>query len=503
MHQDGPLENKTRADPGQKGDTMDKQNKKAIDPELEGTTTDEAKEKLIAAATAAMIRNEEAQAAMIKAAQMLATNPANEQLFSSQKNLKELRAAYNKAVHASIASTVETFTTAMATLSEKLVAAMHDTAPALYFITDVYDLEPYLWPELQKLDPELEGISFNDYLDRYTVGEMLKMSLDPESDLAIALEAARKAKALAESFTAKRTENVEYPIDKPNSEIWKLFSEDPSGQLSYMIDMFPDKPQTAGMLYAIDFDALSNDVQISRRLEPYDKRVYIAASALFNSNKDTQDKAVITLSQIYSAMGNTGNCGKRDREKINNSLTKMTGARIYIDNAQEAKLLKGYPHFRYDASLLPMERITATVNGQTTEAAIKLLREPPMITFAKERRQITTIPVKLLQSPNSQTNGNLLIEDYLLERISKAKRAAKRADAKNKEKGPAEHKEKILLQTLYASAEITAKKQIQRAPETIKKYLNYYQEQGYITRYKMEPNGQRPSSITVYFTIEN
>ena len=38
MHQDGPLENKTRADPGQKGDTMDKQNKKAIDPELEGTT---------------------------------------------------------------------------------------------------------------------------------------------------------------------------------------------------------------------------------------------------------------------------------------------------------------------------------------------------------------------------------------------------------------------------------------------------------------------------------
>lgn len=473
-------------------------------PELEGELSEESKARLTAAVNAALLQGEKRRAELIEAAQTLATSPIMQDLFQSEKALNDLRQAYNNVMRSSIAAAAEDFSAAMAELSKKLVIAMQDTLPALAFITDVYDLEPYLWPELQRLDPELSETTFNMYLDRFTVSELMELSQDLDSDFSRALEAARKAKALAESFTAKRAENVEYPIDKPNSEIWNLFSEDPSGQLSYMIDMFPDKPQTAGMLYAIDFDALSNDVQISRRLEPYDKRVYIAASALFNTNKDTQDRAIITLSQIYSAMGYTGNPGDADREKINNSITKMANAHIYVDNVSESKILKGYPHFRYDASLLPMERVSnISVNGQTTEAAIKLLREPPMITFAKERRQVTTIPVKLLQSPNSKTNANLLIEDYLLERISKAKRAAKRADAKNKGKGPAEHTVKIMLQTLYQRAEITTKKQIQRAPDKIKKYLNYYQEQGYITRYKMEPNGQRPSSITVYFTIEN
>ena len=75
-----------------------------------------------------------------------------------------------------------------------------------------------------------------------------------------------------------------------------------------------------------------------------------------------------------------------------------------------------YNHFRYDAALLPLERMQAIVNGQTVDSAFHLFREPPLITFAKERKQVTTIERKVLQTPISKTNQNLLIEDYLLER---------------------------------------------------------------------------------------
>lgn len=391
---------------------------------------------------------------------------------------------------------VESYSNYLVITAEKLGKKFQELQP---IYDDIEEMESLIMAELIKANPDLAGQTIDEFLDRYTLRELMDLSRDPDSFLSIAMDAARRTKAATETVTSKRAESVEYPTDKPNSEIWNLFSEDPSGQLSYMIDMYPDQPKTAGMLYSIDFDALSNDAQISKRLEPFDKRVYIAVSALYNANKNRQGIAIINLTQIYYAMGYTGKPGDADREKINNSLTKMTGARIYIDNADESKLLKGYPHFKYDASLLPMERGTMVINGQLTEAAVKLRQEPPMISFAKDRRQVTTIPVTLLQSPNSKTNANLQIEDYLLERISRAKNAAKKAAAKNKKQEPAEQKEKILLQTLYDRAEITTAKQIQRAPAKIKKYLDYYRKQGYITRYAFEPNSQKPKSLTIYF----
>jgi hypothetical protein len=162
----------------------------------------------------------------------------------------------------------------------------------------------------------------------------------------------------------------------------------------------------------------------------------------------------------------------------------MTGAKILFDNKAEVDALDGYPHFKYDGPLLPFERITAIVGGQISEGAIKLFREPPLMSFAKQRHQVTTIDVKLLQSPISKTDANLLIDDYLIERISKAKKG----------KGSSC---KILFKTLYERTNITTKKQKQRAPEKIIKYLNYYQQQEFIKRYTMQPDG-----IIVYFEGE-
>lgn len=276
----------------------------------------------------------------------------------------------------------------------------------------------------------------------------------------------KNPKPQTESATIKRTDKIEYPLDKPNHYIWNLLETDTRGQITF--DMLPKKPDLkAYITYSINFKDLENGVKITKRLTPFDKRAYIAISALYNAGNE-----IITLSQIYYAMGNTGRPGQRDLTRINDAITKMRRAEITLDSSDEADEIKNYTKFVYDGDLLPMERVTAIINGKLTDGAIKLFREPPLMTFAKDRKQVTTIDIKLLQSPISKTDANLLIDDYLLERIHKEKRAKKGSCT-------------ILLETIYKYANITTSKQKQRAPEKIEKYLKYYKEAELFKNYKL------------------
>ena len=269
-----------------------------------------------------------------------------------------------------------------------------------------------------------------------------------------------------ETTTIKRADKIEYPLDKPNHFIWNLLETDTGGQIKF--NMLPKKPELkAYVTYSINFKDLESGVKITKRLTPFDKRVYIAMSALYNAGNE-----IITLSQIYYAMGNTGRPGQRDLTKINDAVTKMRRAEISLDSSDEANEIKNYTKFVYDGDLLPMERVTAIINGKITDGAIKLFREPPLMSFAKDRKQVTTIDIKLLQSPISKTDANLLIDDYLIERIYKEKRTKKNSCT-------------ILLDTLYNYAKITTPKQRERAPEKIEKYLKYYKEAGLIKSYKL------------------
>jgi len=359
------------------------------------------------------------------------------------------------------------------------------TSAMLGWIQEREELLPYLEEELKK--PQYGGKTLDDLLseaDPADTGEPADDSLFMQA--LAAARAARDADAAKEEIpraAITRAQSVEYPLDKPNSKIWNLLEKDTQGQVAFNMAKHGSR-QTFLAYYAIDFDALSNDgrITLTKRLLPFDKLVYIAVSALFNAGNN-----VITLSQIYYTMGYTGRPGLKDLTRINEAITKMTTARIFFDNEQEAEKYK-YPRFKYDGSLLPLERGTVIVNGKLADAAIKIYREPPLITFAKQRQQITTIDAKLLRAPISKTDANLQIQDYLLERISKAKNGKGRSC-------------RILFRTLYERTGIpdkpktnTEKQRKKRAPEKIKKYLTYYQEQEFITRFTTEPDG-----ITVFW----
>lgn len=293
-------------------------------------------------------------------------------------------------------------------------------------------------------------------------------------------EASNDLPLLAEELPriiANPTDLLTYPLDKPNSKIWNLLAAaDPNGQFTREIDTTNESDKKKGreaiIYYRINFDELETGLRITKTLTPYDKRVYIAVAALFNGGND-----VISATQIHKMMGNSGQPTANQIKKINDSLTKMGAARIYLDNEKEVNLYKKYTRFKYDAALLPFERISAYINNTLTESAIHLFREPPLITFARERKQIIDMPRQLLESPLNKTDPNLELDDYLMGRIGHMKSP--------KSKAP----RKMLFSTIYEQCNIKTKKQQQRAPEKIEKYLIHYKKCGWIAGYTMDKDG--------------
>lgn len=315
-----------------------------------------------------------------------------------------------------------------------------------------------------------------DISDQINTSELIRLFLsktEPKTDdepLEGQTSIFKEPQTAQKGLIIRRPGAIEYPIDKVNAVIWSLLEHNTNGQMTMPIDMAPDNKQKINAMYSVDFDALEDDgVTVMKKLTQQDKRVYIAAGSIFNAGNK-----ITTLTQIYYAMGYTGNPGKSDLEKIYKSVNKMAHTWITLENSQEAKVFN-YPKYTYKGSILPSEFVEETINGKLTDVAIRLFREPPVIEFAKGRKQVTTLDIKILQSPVSKTDANLQIEDYLIVRISRAKNG----------KSPT----RILYQTIYEKAGITTKKQRQRAPEKISKYLDHYKEAKWISGYTTDKRG--------------
>lgn len=293
-------------------------------------------------------------------------------------------------------------------------------------------------------------------------------------DIRDALESGEPPRA-----TIKKTDAVDYPLDKINANVWNLLEEDTGGQLTFSAEKRGSKHQL-DIIYSIDFDALENTgIAISKRLLPFDKRVYIVVAALWRAGNE-----IITLTQIHYAMGNKGSRPSDNQlQRIRSSVIKMLSARITLDNTSEAETYSRYGRFVYNGMLLPVEFVDYyNIQGSLTDSAIHIFREPPLISFSRQRKQITPIEIKLLQSPLSKTDIHLAIDDYLIERIARIKH--------NNDHG----KGKLLYKTIYDHVNAGDRKQRQRLPGTVERYLSHYQACGFISGYKTEKDG-----VTIFY----
>lgn len=294
------------------------------------------------------------------------------------------------------------------------------------------------------------------------------------------------------SVAGKKAQSLRLPFDKVNavySGIWGMIEQDLHGQLIFKTESKKDgqRNKYVNILATINFDELEQyGIKLSKNLDEKDKRIYIAAAGLFAAGNE-----IITAQQIYFAMGNRGRANSGDIKDIDERLTRMTAARIFIDNEQETAAGYKYDRFKYDGSLFPMERIRAYINGQLAESAIHLLRYPPLVSFGVQRGQFAEIPRAVLESPVSKTLQNLRIDDYLLEQISHMKN--------NKS-----FSRRILWETLYNNCRvITAtksgdiSKNKKRTQDKVYRYLDHYASCGFIAGFTKQPDG-----ITIQLTAD-
>lgn len=338
------------------------------------------------------------------------------------------------------------------------------------------DLLPELQIEIEK--EQYHGMSLVDLIySSYDENGILS----DDSLIMQALKEARKqaVKRKSVNVTTKKAKTIEYPLDKLNSNTWSRV-----GNLQAEVNVAKkNSKKDVSILYAIDFAALNNseNISITANLTAYDKRVYIAVAALFNEGGD-----IVSIPAIYNAMGFTGDPGKSDRDQIYKSIVKMRFTAISIDTTKESDVYK-YPKFKYNGALLPSDDARNVMfNGNLSDKAIRFFIEPPLVAFAKGRKQLTTLDIKLLQSPISKTDINLQIEDYLIERIAKAKGGTGQA--------------KILYKTILDNLNIenmtkdNQKNLRKRLPNKINKYLDYYIKCQFIKKYLADNNG-----VTIQF----
>ena len=265
---------------------------------------------------------------------------------------------------------------------------------------------------------------------------------------------------IEKSFRTRRITSLEFPIDPVNNKIWSLQPD----HINHRLNINSAKSGTksrVNIVVRLNWDDIGEGITITTPPDAYDKLVYDAVNALYQEGQNP-----MSLAMIYNAMGNDGQPGQSDKQRINDSVTKMSRAHIFLDNEQEILHKYKYPRFEWDGSLLPMERVSAKLNGKVVDGLIMVYRELPLFTFARDRKQITRIPRKVLQGPQNKTTGNLQIQDYLILRIAQAK---------------TNHgKKKILYKTIFEHCRITSIKQKQRARPKVKQFMDHFVKSGFI-----------------------
>lgn len=320
-------------------------------------------------------------------------------------------------------------------------------------------------------------------------------------DRALNAEAARRfleeIRKEAESKTAEElqkvfagdTDNLPIPLDRVNQfELWGLNAwKDRKAEGNQLVfeawTINESAPAKVDFVYSVDFEALDG-LKLSQPFTQYDKRVYIACAGIYAAGG-----AITSIRQIHNAMGGEGNPAPNQRKKILESLDKMSLTQVKITNDKEVQAYKENPdlftreppQIQYKGNLINIEMVTAIIKGKETDA-VHILREPPLISFARARKEITTIKRELLESPQSKTEQVIAIQDYLIYHI-------KRKDGVKTKR--------LAYSTICDQCGITSRTSRQNAPKKIKTELQHYKNSGFIESFTEYLANGKPAGVEI------
>lgn len=224
-----------------------------------------------------------------------------------------------------------------------------------------------------------------------------------------------------------------------------------------------------------------------RDFSQYDQEVLEAVTTLYVEGND-----YITESMIYDLMTGKpgGTLSENQKEEINATLTKFMYTPIRIDSTQETKM--GWTPFKYDAPILPAERVTAIINGNEV-SCIHPFKTPPIYEYSALKNQLGRMKVRLLKTPIKKNPEVIAIQGYLYRQIIRMNRNPKQNRS-------------IKYDSVFKAIGIEAKtdgafrKKTMKVRNTIRTILDFWKQERFIKGYS-EYYGAKGKHIGVKIMI--
>ena len=224
------------------------------------------------------------------------------------------------------------------------------------------------------------------------------------------------------------------------------------------------------------------------RLNFYDREIHDAVVTLYEAGN-----TFISVKMILNALagGNVNRITERTREHIGDSVEKMRNTQIDIDSSHEANTFK-VKDFQYSGILLPCRFVDGiTLNNNIARQCIEILAPPPLMQYAKLRRQFSSVSIELLNVLTARER-HLLLKLYLLRELVWMKNSySKRNNT-------------ISLETIYSylSLKIPADKDDERhqrkiVRDNIKKCLDFWVANKFIKSYDFNKSERQFSKIVI------
>ena len=246
------------------------------------------------------------------------------------------------------------------------------------------------------------------------------------------------------------------------------------------------------ILSFVRLDYSDNAIQISgkKELTPYDREVHDALVTLYIDGGNEY----ITHQMIYRAM--TGNpeakLTPKQREDISSSLDKLMYSKLVIKASDAECKAYGFDKWTNESTVIDGRKSTVIMKGEVIET-YHLLSEPALYTYAKFKKQICRLDIKLLNSPVNKNEENITLQGSLLRHINGIKRG--------------KISPTILYETIYkqlgiqaqASSDGALRKKKLKVRNTVKKILDYLKAHDFIKNYTENIDGQEVLSVTISY----
>ena len=235
-----------------------------------------------------------------------------------------------------------------------------------------------------------------------------------------------------------------------------------------------------GTIVMVDLDELEG-VKISKELTLYEEFVWqTCVNLIVQDNHE-----ILTVEQIYKAMGNPGRPTPSIKEEILEAVKIASRTRVSIDTAAEISKYPNTDRISAEFQLLDTEIVTAYSRGKIVKNGIKILGVPKLYTFAANRKQVSCLPASILEVPVSKTKQTIPLLNYLVQRILRMK---------NDKTAPKE----ILLDNLFLQCRIDSKSKRSRLLNekngTLRAILDHFISNGFIKEYRIS---SRDIEITI------